>query len=74
MPRCRGIGGVTNLFGSHEQRRREGEKQERGVEVILMKGIRVEEGVVMETCQWDGKMEAGSKRRVANKKREEGRF
>lgn len=38
---------------------------------MLMKGIRVEEGVVMETCQWD---EAGSKRRVANKNREEGRF
>lgn len=58
---------MTNLFGSHEQRRREEEKQE----VMLMKGIRVEEGVVMETCQWD---EAGSKRRVANKNREEGRF
>lgn len=48
---------------------------------MLMKGIRVEEGVVMETCQWDGKMEAGratdearSKRRVANISREEGRF
>lgn len=48
LPRCRGKRGMTNSFGSHEDRegRQGGIERERGEEVVLMKRSRVEKWMV----------------------------